>query len=141
MNKLSYFRELHKNEQKNDLLAEIKKYIHRNNNDIINKFHHGFIKLPSPFLLDELEWSLDIKNNQIKNIIYNLKIQSREFYKTIFEKNDTENYNIFLKCHGKTLMHDILINLIKLKKQHNKSDNNLISNIKEIYYEIYTTFV
>lgn len=85
MEKLSYFRIIYEYEKQYDVAQGIKDYIHGNNPNIIKDLCSGDLHLPSPFLLDEIEWSLDITNPKVKAIIYQLKITSRAFYLSLIE--------------------------------------------------------
>jgi len=85
MEKLAYFRMIYEYEKHHDILLRIKEYIHGSNSNIIKELCEGDLQLPSPFLLDELEWSLDIRDSRVREIIYQLKITSREFYLSLID--------------------------------------------------------
>ena len=85
MYKLEYFRTIYEHEKQVGNLGKFKDYLLNNNQNIIRDICTGAIYLPSPLLLDELEWNLDIKDDKVRDIIYQLKITSRKFYNSLVE--------------------------------------------------------
>ena len=129
MKKLVYFRMLYEYEKQHDVLGKIKEYIHRDNSEIIKDMCVGDLHLPSPFLLDELEWSLNTHDHNVKEIIYQLKVKSREFYTSLVDFNP-EQYDIHFNGTSVSLGQQMISSLEKLQLYHSVVKNPLLSIIK-----------
>lgn len=87
MNLIEYFRVMYEYERKKGVLEKVQQYILGGKEDIINEICSGEVHLPSPFLIDELEWSMPLQYSISKEQFYQLKVTSREFYKSLVESS------------------------------------------------------
>jgi hypothetical protein len=129
MEKLVYFRMLYEYEKQHDVLSKIKEYIRGDNDGVIRDMCAGDLHLPSPFLLDELEWSLNSCDYKIKEIIYQLKITSREFYKSLMDFKSGQ-YRMHFDMTSISFGQQMICNLEKLRSAHCEEKNMLLDFFK-----------
>lgn len=119
MHDLSYYRKLYEYEIHHGHLNRIKNYINHRKIDIMQDFHKGELHISSPFLLDEIEWEIDVENEKAKAVLYQLKILSRKFYTSLINTNfsppDNHDLDLYL-----SLGYKFINGLIKLKS-YNKA--------------------
>lgn len=117
MNQLAYFRKLYEYEKSHGYNELIRYYIHNKNTDIINDLMVGNLNLPSPFLIDELGWSLDLEDDKIRNIFYQLKVHSRDFYSSLIELENV-NYNKHFIQNSSSIGQQLIYHLNELRAYH-----------------------
>lgn len=135
---LSYFRILYEDEKNAQILQKIKAYIYTSDMTIIREFCAGNVNLPSPFLLDELEWSLDICDSKIRDIIYDLKVASREFYNSIigFKYITSSNFGGASILFGQKIIYA----LMSLKVAVLCAREGIISSFRKLYSKLEILF-
>lgn len=127
MKTLIYFRMLYEKEKCDNVLQRIKEYIHGNNSTIIRDLCSGDVPLPSSFLLDELEWNPKLLDAKMKQIIYQLKIISREFYLSMI-KFESVSYRKHFNSTSASFRQKITCNLRELQIHHTSSNRWLLLN-------------
>lgn len=132
MEKLVYFRMIYEYEKQNNVLQRLKQYIHGSNSSIIRDLCAGDLHLPSPFLLDELEWSLDIRDYKVKAIIYQLKITSREFYLSLIEF-EPGSYRKHFDSTSASFGRKIIYDLMELRICHTSNTQSMINKLNMIF--------
>ena len=135
MEKLVYFRIIYEYEKQNNVLERIKAYIHGNKAGIIKDLCLGKLHLPSPFLLDELEWSLDITNHKVKEIIYQLKVTSREFYLSLI-KLESRTCGRYFDSISRSLGKKMICDLINLQIRHAGMSHSIIDKLSVIFSKL-----
>ena len=98
MDQLFYFRKLYEYQNNHEDSQIIKNFINGAPISIIPDLCTGKLPLPSPFLLDEIEWSLNNQDDRVKEIIYQLKVISRKFYASLAEF-ESGQYNTHFTAH------------------------------------------
>ena len=135
MEKLVYFRMLYEYEKQHDILDKIKEYIHGDNTEIVKKMCAGDLHLPSPFLLDELEWSLNIDDYKVKEIIYQLKVTSREFYRSLVDFKPGQ-YRMHFDRTSTSFGQQVIYNLSELRRYHSGDENQLLNIGKFLFAKL-----
>ena len=125
---------LYEYEKEHNILEIIKEYIHGNRSSAIGNLRAGDVYLPSPFLLDELEWSLNIHDYKVQEIIYQLKIVSREFYKPLIDLKYGE-YPIYFNSTSSPLGKKIINYLKELKLLHNDHAYSIFTYFNNFSFE------
>ena len=135
MEKLVYFRMIYEYEKHHNVLQRMKEYIHGSNSSAIQDLCAGNLHLPSPFLLDELEWSLDIRDHKVRQIIYQLKITSREFYLSLIEfkyGSYRKHFDDTSASFGKKM----ICNLRELRIFHAANSQSMLDKFNMIFSKI-----
>jgi len=135
MEKLIYFRMIYEYEKQHNVLQRIKEYIHGSNSSIIRDLCAGDVHLPSPFLLDELEWSLDIRDYKVKEIIYQLKIISREFYLSLIEF-ESGSYRKHFDSTSASFGRKMICALMELRICHTSNTQSMVDKLNVIFSKL-----
>ncbi len=128
--KLSYFRSLYNYEKENASLSGLKMYIDGGDPDLIKDYCTGVVPLPSPFLLDELQWNLSDSGENVHNIMHRLKITSRNFYLSLVAHKPGEYGHNFVKVSS-ALGGNVIDGLTELRSLMGKS--RILPGVNEVH--------
>lgn len=134
MQNIFYFKLLYEYEQQHGNLQIIKNYIHGKNANLLRDFCTGKINIPSPFLLEEIEVVLNRSNDRVKEIIYQLKVMSQEFYTSLIEVT-SGTYPLHFAESSATLGQNIICYLIELRLYNTGSKDIIINRVKISLYK------
>lgn len=136
MQNIYYYRQLYEYEKQHGNIQIIKNYINGKNANLLNDFCSGKLNLPSPFLLDEIEWGLNVSNHRVKEIVYQLKATSRKFYNSLIEF-EAGKYRTYFADTSATLGQKILCYLIELRLYNTGHQHALVNRGKVFLYKIF----